>query len=225
MNRLQLDKWLYVDYQTVSKHSKRFYDLIDIGQYPSITTVLGNTPSDDTKAWLSAWKSRVGESAADKKLREASERGTSVHEMLESYIRKEDITLSKYPSEHVKVFNSMKMTLSKVNKVYAQEVVLYSKFLEIAGRCDMVGEYDGELAIIDYKTSGRFKSASDIGDYWLQTCFYALAHNEMYDTNISKLVILMGVENKLPMVFKKYIDDQMIIDLSNRRDEFYQKNL
>ena len=172
-----------------------------------------------------AWKSRVGESAADKKLREASERGTSVHEMLESYIRKEDINLSKYPSEHIKVFNSMKMTLSKVNKVYAQEVVLYSKFLEIAGRCDMVGEYDGELAIIDYKTSGRFKSASDIGDYWLQTCFYALAHNEMFDTNISKLVILMGVENKLPMVFKKYIDDRMIIDLSNRRDEFYQKNL
>ena len=89
----------------------------------------------------------------------------------------------------------------------------------------MVGEYDGELAIIDYKTSGRFKTASDIGDYWLQTCFYAIAHNEMFDTNISKLVILMGVENKLPMVFKKYIDDQMIIDLSNRRDEFYQKNL
>ena len=86
MNKLQLDKWLYVDYQTVSKQSKRFYDLIDIGQYPSITTVLGHTPTEVTKLWLSAWKSRVGKSAADKKLREASERGTSVHEMLESLL-------------------------------------------------------------------------------------------------------------------------------------------
>jgi hypothetical protein len=39
-------------------------------------------------------------------------------------------------------------------------------------------------SIIDYKTSSRVKDTSQSGDYWLQAAFYAIAHNEMFDTKI-----------------------------------------
>jgi ATP-dependent exoDNAse (exonuclease V) beta subunit len=43
----------------------------------------------------------------------------------------------------------------KVGKVYMQECPLYSSVLKVAGRVDCIAEFDGELAIVDFKTSGR----------------------------------------------------------------------
>jgi genome maintenance exonuclease 1 len=117
----------------------------------------------------------------------------------------------------------LKVALNKVNTVYGQEVVLYSHDLGIAGRCDMIADYEGELSIVDYKSSTRAKNKEDIEDYWVQTAFYALAHNEMFGTKIEKLVILMGVENKLPMVFKHRITDDLIVQLAARTGEFYDE--
>jgi genome maintenance exonuclease 1 len=218
---LDLNRYDYKDYKTEQVLGRRFYDLGDIGLYPSITTVLGHTPTEETKAWLGAWKARVGESEAARKSKLATDRGTNVHLMLERFVRGEDIRKDEFPVEHVRIFNSMKLELTKINAVVGQEMVLYSNTFKVAGRCDMVAEHQGELSIVDYKTSTRIKDAKDIGDYWIQTAFYALAHNEMFGTNIEKLVIMMGVENKLPLVFKKRIDEQMILDLLARTDKFY----
>lgn len=217
--KLDFAKFDYIDYTTETVIGRRFYDLKENGLFPSITTVLGHTPTEETKNWLGAWKARVGESEAARKSKLATDRGTNVHTMLERFVRGEPI--GDFPQEHVRVFNSMKLELTKVNIVYGQEMVLYSTGLQVAGRCDMVAEHQGELAIVDYKTSTRIKEASDIGDYWLQTAFYALAHNEMFGTNIEKLVIMMGVENKLPLVFKKRMTEEMIVELITRIDKFY----
>lgn len=218
---LDLARYEYVDYKTEQVLGRRFYDLGEIGLFPSITTVLGHTPTEETKQWLSAWKTRVGDQEAARKSKLATDRGTNVHEMLERFVRGETINHGDFPEEHIRVFNSMKLELTKIGAVVGQEMVLYSKALSVAGRCDMVAEHQGELAIVDYKTSGYYKSAADIGDYWLQTAFYALAHNEMYGTNIEKLVIMMGVENKLPMVFKKRLSDELVAGVIERTDKFY----
>ena len=218
---LDLARYDYKDYKTEQVIGRRFYDLGEIGLFPSITTVLGHTPPPETTAWLSAWKARVCESEAARKSKAATDRGTNVHTMLERFVRGEDIRRTEFPDDHVRVFNSMKLELSKINAVVGQEMVLYSKTLGVAGRCDMVAEHQGELSIVDYKTATHAKSAADIGDYWLQTAFYALAHNEMYGTNIEKLVIMMGVENKLPMVFKKRVTEELITGVFERTDKFY----
>jgi ATP-dependent exoDNAse (exonuclease V) beta subunit len=110
--------------------------------------------------------------------------------------------------------------VNKIQEVVGQEVVLYSHQLEIAGRCDLIGYFDNELSIIDYKTSNYPKNKNDIEDYWIQTTFYAIAHNEMFNTNITNLVIIMGVNNKLPLVFKSKINQSMIDKLNNRRNQF-----
>ncbi len=201
--QLDLARFSYVDHPTIQVLGRRFYEIDAETAYPSITSVLGHTQDEATKGWLSGWKSRVGEAEAARVSKRATDRGEAVHLMLERYVRGEDPQVSQNEPEHVKVFNSLRIELGTINKVVGQEVVLYSHVLQIAGRCDMIAEHQGELSIVDYKTSTRPKSGADIGDYFLQTAFYALAHNEMFGTEISKLVIMIGVENKLPMIFLK----------------------
>lgn len=194
-----------------------------LGPYPSITTLLGNTMEKEKSNVLDAWRARVGNTKADKISRDAAQRGTNVHLMLERALNGEDPKVLDFPKEHGAIFNSLKLELRKINKVHGQEVVLFSDTLGVAGRCDLIADYQNQLAVVDYKTSSRVKSADEIGDYWLQAAFYATAHNEMFKTNITKLVILMGVENKMPLVFKKTLDDELLLKLATRVSEFYSK--
>lgn len=213
----------YKDYGTVDMLGKRIYKISDGKYYPSITTVLGNTQTPEKTSSLDKWRARVGSAAADKITNDAATRGTNTHLMLERFLRGDDPELHTFPEAHVNIFKSLRLELKKINKVYGQEVVLFSDILGVAGRCDLIAEYQGTLAIVDYKTSSRAKDASEIGDYWIQAAFYAIAHNEMFNTNIEKLVIMMGVENKLPMVFRKTLNDDLLLSLSERVSDFYSK--
>lgn len=212
----------YRDYETVSLDGRRIY-VIDDNLYPSITTVLSGTRTQETSNALEAWRNRIGHKKADKVSTDAATRGTNLHLMMERALGGQDPKLDEFPQEHVNMFKSLRLETRKINKVFGQEVVLFSHTMQMAGRCDLVGEYNGEIAIVDYKTSTRVKSEYEIGDYWLQIAFYATAHNEMFGTDINKMVILMGVENKLPMVFKKTIDDELLLKLSERVCDFYAK--
>lgn len=195
-----------------------------VGPLPSITTMLGKSAPAEKTSYLDAWRARVGNSKADKITNDAATRGTNTHLMLERFVNGEEAyKLNEFPEAHINIFKSMRLELKKINKVYGQEVVLYSDILGVAGRCDLVAEHQGVLSIVDYKTSSRIKNKEEIGDYWLQTAFYAIAHNEMFGTNIEKLVIIMGVENHLPMVFRKVIDDGLLLELSERVSAFYSK--
>ena len=213
----------YKDASTINIEGKRIYQISDDKFYPSITTVLGHTLEPDKKNILDNWKKRVGNDKANKITQDAANRGTNVHLMLERYLNNEDPLLESFPEEHTRMFKSLRLELKRINKVYGQEIVLYSNFLGIAGRCDLIAEYQGVLSIIDYKTSSRVKSSDDISDYWIQCSFYLQAHNEMYGTDIKKMVIMMGVDNKLPMIFKKTIDDTLLLKLATRVSEFYDK--
>ena len=63
-----------------------------------------------------------------------------------------------------------------------------------AGTTDGVGIHLGEESILDYKQTNRPKKQEWIEDYYLQLTAYALAHNEVYGTNIRKGVVLMCVK-------------------------------
>lgn len=224
MPELKLSHFAYQDCETTNVSGVGRFYLVDAERaYPSITTVLGGTPEPEKVKSLEAWRARIGAMKADQVTQGAAQRGTNTHLMLERYMRGEDPQVDQFPQEHTKIFNSLKLELRKINTVYGQEVMLYSDALGVAGRCDLVAEYAGELAIVDYKTSTRVKTANEIGDYWLQAAFYATAHNELFGTSITKMVVMMGVENKLPMVFRKVIDDELLTKLCERVAGFYQK--
>ena len=44
-------------------------------------------------------------------------------------------------------------SLNKIDNIHALEKPLYSEYFGIAGRVDCIAEYEGELAVIDFKTS------------------------------------------------------------------------
>ena len=56
------------------------------GDFPSITTLLGKT--SDNQVWLQKWRERVGEEEANRISKEATDRGTLIHEYAEKYFQK-----------------------------------------------------------------------------------------------------------------------------------------
>lgn len=168
------------------------------GAFPSITTILGKTAN---QAWLDKWREKVGIEEANRISKYATDRGEAVHTYLERYWNNDPDVLSDIAKDtsfyDIKGMATrlISATQKGVTKVHAQEIALYSPSLCLAGRVDMYGEWRDEEAIIDFKTSKKKKYKSGIKDYFLQCCFYAEAHNELFQTNINKLVILITVED------------------------------
>lgn len=167
-------------------------------KYPSITTVLGH----QGKAGIIAWRKRVGEEVANKISAQAGTRGTAVHQLAEDYVNnKEDWAKGAMPA-NLFTFNTIKPVLDKhVNNVWAQEVPLYSDKFKIAGRVDCIAEFDGELTIIDYKTSRKPKKREWIENYFIQAAFYAAAFYERTGVSIKRFAIIIAVDDNDPQVF------------------------
>jgi genome maintenance exonuclease 1 len=173
-------------------------------EYPSITTVLKVLSDEGIKKW----RERVGEEEANKISYRASQRGTAVHELIEKYIDNNENYTDGYMPNIVSDFLSVKPILdSRIGKVYAQEVPLFSDHLGVAGRVDCVAEFDGKLSIIDFKTSRKVKLYKYVTNYFQQEAFYAVAWEERTGTPITQLVTIIAVDNEDPQVFIEHRDD------------------
>jgi genome maintenance exonuclease 1 len=80
--------------------------------------------------------------------------------------------------------------LCNVSEYYGIECTLFYPGL-YAGQTDMVGVHKGQDAIIDFKQTNKPKKEEWIADYKLQLAAYAMAHNYMHKTTITKGVIMM----------------------------------
>lgn len=194
-----------IDLKSTDTNNGRFYFTPNGAKYPSITTILGSTP----KQGILDWRESLGHVAADKEMKRAAERGTAVHLMNEKFLNNESNPIENQKTSDIAEFNSLKMLLRNVNNIVAQETALYSDILKVAGRVDCIAEYKGKLSIIDFKTSTNSKKSEMIGDYFKQTAAYAIMFGEMYDIHIDNIVILMSVENGLPLVFERSVDENI----------------
>jgi ATP-dependent exoDNAse (exonuclease V) beta subunit len=182
---------------------KRYYTLEDGTKLPSVTTVLGA----QKKEAIMKWRKRVGEAEANRISKQATGRGTNVHTLCERYLNNE--SLGDIMPDAKEMFMSLKPLLNRINNIHYQEAALWSKQLGMAGRVDCIAEFDGELSVIDFKTSKRIKTSADIEDYYWQTTAYALMYEEMIGTPINNLVIIMAVEDEQPLVFKQQTQDHI----------------
>ena len=177
--------------RVTAKSGQRQYTGDDNNPVPSVTTILSATGD---KTALINWRKRVGDAEATRISTEAAGLGTKVHNALEKYILLEEYEIKG--NNHISVMAKSMVTemiskgLAKVDAIYGVEVGLIAKGL-YAGTSDAIGIYEGEEAIIDFKTSKKIKKREWIEDYFMQGCAYALAHNEMFGTKIKKVVILM----------------------------------
>ena len=102
------------------------------------------------------WRKKIGEEAADKITKAATSRGTDMHTLVEKYLHNAELPQVQPLSEFL--FKIAKTDLNKIDNIHALEKSMYSKVLGIAGTVDCIAEYDGELAVIDFKTSKKPKS-------------------------------------------------------------------
>ena len=132
---------------------KRFYVTPDGNSYPSITTVL----AQQENLGLEAWKTKVGEKEAKRISKESMRIGTAVHQMAEFYLSNYIIKLKNEDKKLVDTFNRLRFLLGNINNIVGVEIPLFSDLLRVAGTTDCIAEYNGELSVIDFKTSRRPK--------------------------------------------------------------------
>jgi genome maintenance exonuclease 1 len=182
------------DYKTIQRKSvdgKRKYLTPDGGAVASVTTILDATKD---KTHLIAWKKRVGEKKAQEIVTEASGVGTRMHKYLEDYVEFgtwADPGSNPYAKQaHMMATQVKEKALSQVDEIWGSEVALYVPQM-YAGTTDLVGQYKGQPCIMDFKQTNKPKKLEWVQDYFLQLTAYAIAHNEIYDTNICEGHIFM----------------------------------
>lgn len=191
---------LQFDLKSETTEKGRCYFTPEGNAYPSITTVL----SEYNRKAIFEWRQRVGEEEANRISRKASGRGTKLHNTIEKYLLNEmsEFQMKTMMPDMKEMFYSVKPFLdTHVNNIYGIEQPLYSDRLMVAGRCDCIGEWNGELSIIDWKTSSRKKDADHIENYFMQASAYAEMFEERTNRKINQIVIAIAVENDDPQIF------------------------
>jgi len=192
----------------------RYYQTPQGKLYPSITTVLSKT-SD--MSGLDEWRERVGSEVAEQIMKEAQIHGTMTHKLCEDYLnnRESEGDFLDIPKSH---FEKLKPYLHKMDNIRGIEIPLYSDEFEIAGTCDCIAEYNGDLSIIDFKTSrSRLVEHYDkVQKYFMQATAYSLMWKERTGTEIDQIVIIGSEETgniaefiKIPFDFKKSLIEKI----------------
>ena len=64
--------------------------------------------------------------------------------------------------------------------------MLYSSKYKLAGQVDCIGEYNGKLSVIDFKTANKERKEEWIDNYFLQCTAYALMYEELFKKDVKK---------------------------------------
>jgi genome maintenance exonuclease 1 len=187
------------DIESIDKDGKRYYPIPNGEFYPSITTVT----SFKKAAFFKEWRRKVGEEVADRKTARATGRGTAFHSIVESYLNNESLEEHKGKPLPFTLFKVAKPILDRINNIHVLEGALYSNYLRVAGRVDCIAEFDGELAVIDFKTSDKDKKEEWIENYFVQATAYAVMFYELTGIQPKKIVIIIATEEGHCQVIEK----------------------
>jgi genome maintenance exonuclease 1 len=187
---------------------------------PSITSVISWRNRNKFKAW----RKKVGETVANNITRKATHRGTDAHTLIEEYLNNSETFSDVLPISQF-LFKQAKPELNKIDNILCQETALYSTQLGIAGSVDCIAEFDGELAVIDFKTSAKPKPREWIEDYFVQCAAYACMLYEMKGIMVKKFVIIMTCEDGECVVYEERDKKKYINLLSEYIREFVESKL
>lgn len=188
--------------KTITKDGMRYYQTPNGDKfYPSVTSVVKEF--EDKKEALKKWVKRVGEEEAKRVRTKAATHGTMSHKMYEHYLNNEELVFNT-PIQKEE-FLIVKPEIDKIGNIHALEDSLYSDFLKVGGRVDVIGDYPINnrdwVSVIDFKTSKRVKKREHIQDYFMQEAAYAVAFEERTGIPCKKLVTIISVEQSDPIIF------------------------
>lgn len=184
--------YLYQEITRIDSDSGRKY-ATPSGHLPSVTTILAATKATESIEKLENWRKRVGEKAANDVTTEASNVGTLMHSILEHWLLNEELKVGNnliHRQSKMMAGKIIENIAPHISELWGSEIKLYYPHL-YAGTCDGICLWDGTPAIIDFKQTNKPKQETWIDDYKNQIVAYALAHNELYGTNIKEGHIIM----------------------------------
>ena len=179
----------------------RYYKVPDDDELLKLVSITSITSHFNKEIFVN-WRKKVGNETADKITKAATGRGTDMHTLTEHYLLNEELPKVRPISDFL--FKIAKPKLNLINSIYTLEGSLYSKHLGIAGTVDCIAEYNGELSIIDFKTSKKPKPRDWIEHYFVQAMAYGCMFYELTGISIKKLVIIMACENGECIVYEEY---------------------
>jgi genome maintenance exonuclease 1 len=175
----------------------RYYFIPDEEELIRLVSITSVTSHFNKEIFIN-WRKKVGEEEAERVTKAATSRGTDMHSLVENYLYNRELPPVQPLSDFL-----FKSELNRINNIYALEGSLYSKQLGIAGTVDCIAEYDGELAIIDFKTSKKPKPREWIEHYFVQCMAYGCMLYELTGISVKKLVIIMACENGECVVYEE----------------------
>jgi len=184
--------------QRVTKESGlRYYVTPEGNKYPSVTTIL----SEWKKKELAKWRARVGEKEADRIKNFAAKRGTQFHTLCENHLSGDKVTDTVGG-----MFDQFRPLLERIKNIQCMEQHLYCDKLRVAGQVDCVGEFDGCISIIDFKTSSKPKQEKNIWDYFMQASAYSYMYEDRTGIPIQDVTILISCETGGNQIFFAHRD-------------------
>jgi hypothetical protein len=161
---------------------------------PSVTTILDKTKD---KSALKAWAERVGQEEADRIKTDAAFVGTNMHLALEMVVSHEPLSMAqdwRAMRGYEMAFRLVNTYFQNLTKIYGSEVSLHFPG-KYAGTTDLIAEYRGKMAVVDFKQSVKQKRHQYITDYYHQLAAYAMAHDKVHGTKIDYGVVLVSVQD------------------------------
>ena len=195
----------------------RYYDVPNTEGFTKLVSITSVTSWINREIFRS-WRARVGNEQADKVTKAATSRGTDMHTLTEHYLLNEELPTVQPLSEFL--FKQSKPKLDLIDNIHAIEKPLYSLKLGVAGTVDCIAEYEGELAVIDFKSSKKPKPRKWIDHYFVQCAAYACMLYEMKEIPVKKFVIIMSCEDGEVVVYEERNKAKYIKLLSEYIGEF-----
>ena len=203
--------------QRIDSDQGRVYQTPSGDKYPSVTQVTGLL----NKQFIAQWRKRVGEEEANRVSAQASGRGTRIHGLCEEFLLG---NTSEPDMFDVEMWNDLRPFVDKIDNIHALESKLYSDKLQLAGTVDCIGEFDGVLSVIDFKTSKRPKDINNIDNYFIQATAYSVMFEELTGIRVPDLTIIIGVDDAKPQIFQQKRKG-FIHQLVDLRQQFKKLNL
>ena len=211
-----------IEYPSLSRQmvdGVRYYDTPDGQKLVSITSII----SHYNREIFINWRKKVGNDEANKITKQATSRGTDMHTLAEYYLRNKNLPTVQPLSEFL--FKQAKGEIDKIDNIHAIEQSLFSYELGVAGSVDCIAEYDGELAVIDFKTAKKPKPRGWVDHHFVQCAAYACMLYEMTGIMVTKFVIIMSCENGETTIYEEYDKKKYIQLLSKYIREFVEFKL
>lgn len=171
----------------------RSYETPD-GLFPSITTILKATMPARKRRGLAWWYRQQGQRKAEAIRQQFQDWGHTVHAELEARLSGAPSTIEPWTDPEVGQAADAAMAAleGRIGAIWAQEQVVWSASMGVAGRLDVVGEIDGAPCVLDFKVVRKPKDRPQMEDYFVQGAFYALAWNEMHGSGIDRVAVVVA---------------------------------